>query len=377
MKKTNAKRIFAIVLIDLLLFAVCLLSFAYLHHARRMLSDHGGDDVVVKRPLPSHSSGTDNNAAGNTFSSSDTDSEDSSDNSSVDTDSNSIGEIESGVTTAAEDDTNAAPHKFEAMFAHDGGEPEVTDTYYRSHDIYMTVTEVTEPISDYIARYYIYDIYVRYTENLFTVAHKNNRYPFTELIEEAGSPVAALSGDFWRENADIAVRNGVMLRQDLTTENDFCVMYLDGSIKIYAPSELPGFEITDDIYQIWNFGPSLLDEDGHAKTSFGAKNDIQNRNPRASIGYYEPGHYCFIAVEGRRHITYGGERVYLGGMRFTDLSKLYESLGCVSAYNLDGGDSAFAYYNGEILRQDWSRAHEEGQSPRKIYDIICIGELEE
>ena len=39
-------------------------------------------------------------------------------------------------------------------------------------------------------------------------------------------------------------------------------------------------------------------EDGKAKTTF--TSDVKPKNPRSVIGYYEPGHYCFVQVDGRK-----------------------------------------------------------------------------
>ncbi len=349
MKKTSWKRLFAIVLIDVLVFVVCLLSFAYFHHVRRMWSN-SKDDIIVGRPS-SNSPGTsaaDTDTNTNTVDSTGTDTTDGT------------GEPE---TTAPEDEWPFAAE----------GVVEKTGTMYRSHDVYINVEKITRPLSDYIAEYYVYDVYVRSMDNFYTVS-SSSRHSFNDLLESGGGAIAAISGDFWYQNAEIAVRSGELLRHESSSEDDFCVLYNDGSMEIFPGSAIRDFNVTEDIYQIWNFGPSLLDEDGHSKTDFGSKNDIKSRNPRASIGYYEPGHYCFIVAEGRRKIYYNGESVYIKGIRLKDLSEIYEELGCRLAYNLDGGDSAYGYFNGEILRQDFDRAYLDGKEPRKIYDIICIGE---
>lgn len=375
MKNKKIKTILTFVLIDVLMFAVCLLSFAYLHHVRVMWSpgDDGGGDIIIGRPTVH---GTDTP---------ETHPQSPEDTATPGSDGTHGNDNDTAPTAPPETDAVTEPpeppHKFEELFAPEG-KVEITDSLYRSHDIYMTVDEITETVGDYLVRYYLYDVYVRNIENIYTVAvtsgHSSQapeRVFLSQLIDAAGDPIAAVSGDFWYKNAKIAVRNGETLRAGNKTENDFCVMYTDGVIKTFPGSALHGFELTDDVYQVWHFGPSLLDEDGHAKTDFGSKNDIAGKHPRSSIGYYEPGHYCFIVVEGRRHITYNEKRVYLGGIRFRELAGIYERLGCTVAYNFDGGDSAYGYYNGEVIREDWSRAHESGEEPRKIYDIICVGEI--
>lgn len=383
MKKKTAGTVVLIVFVDLLLFAALLLSFSYFHHVRRMWFS---DDIPAEEnegpggiagpgiASPSNLAGTENRPSTQTSPTTDNGTD-------ADTNAEPDDTAEPGTETSEPPATETEPpeteptepkHKFEDLFAKEGEEPTVTDTMYRSHDIYMTVTEVTEPVSDYVARYYVYDIYVRYIENIFTTySTTDTRYPFEDYVKSAGYPIAAISGDYWRLNADIAVRNGVTLSDKKRTEGDFCVMYDDGTIEMHGPQEAPTFEITDDMYQIWNFGPSLLDDEGHAKSEFGSwYKNITGRNPRSSMGYYEPYHYCFIVVDGRKNITYNGVKTYFKGIRFVDLAKIYESLGCKSAYCFDGGNSAYAYYNGELIRHQ-----EPSDDMRKIYDIICVGEI--
>ena len=90
--------------------------------------------------------------------------------------------------------------------------------------------------------------------------------------------------------------------------------------------------------QVWNFGPNLLDENGKVCKSFNMDDHVTARNPRSAIGYYEPGHYCLVVVDGR-------EYDYAAGVLIPDLAKIFEDLGCKVAYNLDGGGSACMTFN--------------------------------
>ena len=56
------------------------------------------------------------------------------------------------------------------------------------------------------------------------------------------------------------------------------------------------------------------------------------------------------------------------------LADVFEELGCKVAYNMDGGDSSQAYFNGNDIRVDEERELA-GQAQRQLYDIICIGEV--
>ena len=107
--------------------------------------------------------------------------------------------------------------------------------------------------------------------------------------------------------------------------------------------------------QIWYFGPALLTKDGAAKKDFTIGRNVANNNPRSAIGYYEPGHYCFITVDGR-----GDER----GISMEELSILCADMGMAAAYNMDGGASSCMYFGGKNY----------GENGRGTTDILYIAE---
>ncbi len=98
----------------------------------------------------------------------------------------------------------------------------------------------------------------------------------------------------------------------------------------------------DGAYQCWRFEPRLLDDNGHAMTSFNADSDMKKRHPHSAFGYYEPGHYCFV-VEGRLTESWG---VNLEGF-----SSVMEGLGCTAAYNLDGGQTSLLANGNKMLNR--------------------------
>ena len=84
-------------------------------------------------------------------------------------------------------------------------------------------------------------------------------------------------------------------------------------------------------------------------------------NPRSAIGYYEPGHYCFVVVDGRQN-------GYAKGMNIPQLATLFEELGCTRAYNLDGGGSAVMVFNHERYSK------QSNGGGRELGDILLIRE---
>ena len=103
----------------------------------------------------------------------------------------------------------------------------------------------------------------------------------------------------------------------------------------------------------------LLDSNGQPMTEFDT--DVPSRNPRTVFGYFEPGHYCFIVVDGR-------DDSYSVGMSMSDLSQLVYDLGCVAAYNLDGGQTSTMYFNGDVVNRP-------ANGGRECSDIIYICEV--
>ena len=113
-------------------------------------------------------------------------------------------------------------------------------------------------------------------------------------------------------------------------------------------------------YQAWCFGPALLDESGAAIASFRGSG-IRANNPRSAIGYFEPGHYCFVMVEGRSNDS--------AGLTLEELSAFFAAMGCKAAYNLDGGKTAEMVWESELVNPRLG-------SGRAVSDILYIAEPE-
>ena len=217
----------------------------------------------------------------------------------------------------------------------------VTENSYSSPNISITVTEETLGRTTY----YLADIYVR-DITCFQAALASNTYGsgFRDSIRDMAllnNALVAINGDYYGNTSEgVVIRNGVIYRAN-RTDCDVCVLYYDGSMQV-----MPGqsFSIEDAVqngaWQAWTFGPALLDADGSVLTAFTSSNRIISANPRTAIGYYEPGHYCMVVVDGR------GESE---GFTLSALSQLFHDLGCTAAYNLDGGNSSIMVWQSEVI----------------------------
>ena len=214
--------------------------------------------------------------------------------------------------------------------------------------------------------YYVCDIYLRDIDYIKSkLAHdtfaQGTRDAQEDMVAETGA-ILAINGDYYgARDQGIAIRNGVVYREKAF--KDVCVLYYDGTMKCFSKNEFNMDDaVRDGAYQAWGFGPMLL-KDGQPMTEFDCS--INSRNPRSVLGYYEPGHYCFVAVSGRRGDPPVGEG---RGMTTAELSKLMYDLGCKEAYNMDGGATSMLFFDGKLVNVP------AGGEGRKCSDMIYIGE---
>lgn len=236
-----------------------------------------------------------------------------------------------------------------------------TETEYISENLHVTVTTVEDETTfNKRVTYYVTDIYLRDIHCLRTAAAKSFQSSARDevaKIAERANALAAISGDMFNHHKHrLVIRNGTVYDTKLYSNWDVCFLYLDGTMETMTAAEYKKATLRDDVWQAWQFGPSLLDENGKALSKF-PTSDIKVQNPRSVIGYYEPGHYCFVTVDGRQK--------HSKGLEMYELANLMESLGCKVAFNLDGGESASLYWNGGI----YSKPCNDG---RDMSDIVYV-----
>jgi len=236
------------------------------------------------------------------------------------------------------------------------GEVRQTENSYTSENINVSFSRVE---NDGIV-YHVADIYIT------DIRHFGANFSYGEYVAKSqklsemavdNNAIVALSGDHYKGRYEgIVVRNGVLYREERFS--DICVLYTDGTMATFEDEEFDlEAEQEKGIWHLWSFGPMLLDN-GQAMTEFNS--ELYRANPRGAIGYYEPGHYCFVQVDGRTENS--------RGMTLIELSQLFADLGCVEAYNLDGGQSSGIVWQGELKSYPYGR---------NISDVIFVAELSE
>ena len=233
---------------------------------------------------------------------------------------------------------------------------------YKDDSLQLTIKKSELGDGDDKITYYTADVYVSSIDQLKTALAdgtfgKNVREDTLQMAEDNGA-LLAISGDSYGNNeTGIVVRNGVLYRSE-TNDAEICVIFQDGVMKIYTPEEFDQEQIfADQVWQAWNFGPSLLDN-GEVKTSFKTTSYLNSLNPRCAIGYISPGHYKWVLVDGR-------DSGYSKGATMSELAQIMAGEGCSLAYNLDGGKSAAMVYQGSYINQP-------ADGGRSISDIIYV-----
>lgn len=229
---------------------------------------------------------------------------------------------------------------------------------YRSPTMSVTVRTIED--SEMFQKkliYYVADVRVSDVTQIRTAAASGNfaRIGFGTMEKTAKreNALVAISGDFC---PGLLIRNGEVYRKTIK-EDDICLLLKTGEMVIVKGKGTTVKRILEkDPWQAWEFGPALFDGNGNPIRSFPASS-ISVGNPRSCIGYYEPGHYCFVIVDGRQKQS--------RGVTLRELALLMHSLGCTQAYNLDGGATAHFYYNGKV------RNNPSGGG-RKVGDIVYV-----
>ena len=217
------------------------------------------------------------------------------------------------------------------------------------------------------AVYYIADIYLSDVFQFGTVLAKDKygsglRENISAMAQRSGAILAITGDTYGNQDSGIVIRNGIVHRQEKSSF-DICVLYYDGSMRTFSPEAFSLEEaIADGAYQAWSFGPLLLDENGNPipDKELNTSRNIRRANPRAGIGYYEPGHYCFVVVDGRTDDA--------SGLTLEQFSQLFADLGCKSAYNMDGGRSAIICFNNHVLNDPY-------KGGRSVSDCLIIRDI--
>ncbi|MBR0516137.1 MAG: phosphodiester glycosidase family protein [Eubacterium sp.] len=188
----------------------------------------------------------------------------------------------------------------------------------------------------------------------------------TSAIASRVGAILAVNGDFYGfRDSGYVIRNGVMYRET-KKDNDAedLVLWPDGSMEIIREGDITAAELYEKgALQVYSFGPGLIQNGEITVTASSEVTQSKTSNPRTAIGMISPLHYVMVVSDGRTTES--------RGLSLLELANVMKDLGCIQAYNLDGGGSTTMYFNGEVINNPTTGGSRTKE--RSVSDIVYIG----
>ena len=245
-------------------------------------------------------------------------------------------------------------------------DPVITDTSYNNGEVSIEIRYMRTLYTDI----YIADVVIDDPAYLKTALAEGsfgrNLTDTTSSMAEQNDAILAINGDYYGfRDTGYVIRNGYLYRsvpaKDPNQED--LVLYENGAVDIVREADLTAEEIWDSgAEDIFSFGPGLV-IDGEISVVEGEEvKRAQVTNPRTAFGVISPLHYLFVVSDGRTDESVG--------LSLLELAHLMKDLGCVTAYNLDGGGSSTMWFNGKVLNHPTTFG--DTIAERGISDIVYI-----
>ena len=219
------------------------------------------------------------------------------------------------------------------------------ETHYSSPTLAIELHTYSHPEAYPDLTYFVADLYLTDVHQLRAAFAEDlgaSYAPAVSIASNAGALIAINGDTLINHRQGFVVRNGEEIYA-VDSLFDLCVLYEDGRMEALAPYTYSFRDVLEaGAYQVWEFGPSLLDADGQPLERFNADQSLFPRHPRTVLGYYEPGHYCFVVIDGRN-------APHSAGADLPTTAQIMADLGCKMAYNLDGGASTTMVFHGGVI----------------------------
>ena len=239
------------------------------------------------------------------------------------------------------------------------------ENYYEDDNIKITLTTYRE----YDTNIYVADVIINSSEYLKTALAKNsygkNVTEKTSSISERVGALLAINGDYYgaREKGYV-LKNGIIYRDTVNTNQEDLVIYKDGTWEIINESSVSIYELKNKgAYNIISFGPGLINNNEIIVSENEEVDRSMTCNPRTAIGKIDDNHYVFIVSDGRTNES--------KGLSLYQLATFMKQFNVMIAYNLDGGGSSTMYFNGNVINNPTTNGRKINE--RSVSDIVYIG----
>ena len=245
------------------------------------------------------------------------------------------------------------------------GKITTTSNSYQDENIKIELKEYKENNTTI----YVADVQIT-NPALLKTAFANNSYgknitSKTSTISKSVNAILAINGDYYGvQEKGYVLKNGTIYRSTASKNQEDLVIYQDGSFKIINESEVDvDALLKDGAYNILSFGPALV-QNGNVTVNINEEvGKSMASNPRTAIGIIDDLHYVFVVSDGRTNES--------EGLSLYELAGFMQSLGAVTAYNLDGGGSSTMYFDGNVINNPTTNGYK--ISERGVSDNVYIG----
>lgn len=242
-------------------------------------------------------------------------------------------------------------------------DPVITDSAYDDGTISISISTLrVQDTTCYVADVTLADAALLRTALAQDTFGRNITQTTSDIAKER-SALLAINGDFYgARNASWVLRNGTLLRAGSANDTALLTIDVAGDLDIVTAQALAASG-TDGLMQVLSFGPALV-QDGECVVQAGDEvAKARTSNPRTAIGQIDALHYVLLVSDGRTRQS--------EGLSLYDLATLMQSIGCTTAYNLDGGGSSTMVFMGQVINNPTSSGRSISQ--REVSDIVYIG----
>ena len=250
-----------------------------------------------------------------------------------------------------------------------------TENGYEDESISVRLEKVTIDTAIYNVAY----VKIADPSQLRTQVSAKNRNQLISTMAKKSNAVVAIGGDYYGSD-----KGGYIVRQQEVIEKrktpydtrdllcidengDFHILLrkrnaYDKKTKVNEnfTEQLKALVSEHTLINVFEWGPALVLDGEKQEIPESYSGALSHRNPRCAIGQMGPLEYVLVVVDTVTHHDRSGDE----GATGEDLARFMADLGCVQAYNLDGGNSALMYFHGA----NYSDKTE--QEERSVSDII-------
>lgn len=178
----------------------------------------------------------------------------------------------------------------------------------------------------------------------------SSRVALVSSMADKYNAVIAISGDYYANDpakTTFEYRMGNKIRSKSNKKKDILIIDENGDFHLFVKSDkarMDAFNASGHtIVNAFTFGPALVSDGNPLTMDTGYGYNPTGREPRMAIGQLDTLSYVLALAEGRTEDS--------KGVTHQELADYMYDLGCLQAFNLDGGNTATMVFNGNYYQQ--------------------------